>query len=229
MTKIAFISDIHSNLPALISTIDNIREKGVEKIYCLGDIIGYHTYTNEVIDLLKQEKVISIKGNHDEAITMEQFNRDKAEDFVLYWNYDRLTEENKTYLKHLPDSIEFHIEDISICLVHGSPDSIGEYIRENSAEASIYISEMKSDVLLCAHTHIPYITEQSGKHLLNTGSIGKPKFGKPEASYILLTIDEKKITPEIISLPYPVQDITAHLKEHNFPEKLIHALETGLP
>ncbi|QEN04898.1 metallophosphoesterase [Thiospirochaeta perfilievii] len=229
MTKLAFISDIHSNLPALRATIKDIRSRGINRIYCLGDIIGYHTYTNEVIDLLKDENVISIKGNHDEAITMENFDRSRDEDFVLYWNFDRLTQENLTYLKHLPDYIEFSVEEVSICLVHGSPSSISEYIRENSAEASIYISEMKSDILLCAHTHLPYITKKDGKHLLNSGSVGKPKFGKPESSYIELSIDGKVIEPEIITVPYPVSEIVEDLKRHNFPKSLIKALETGNP
>lgn len=229
MKKLAFISDIHSNLPALQATISDVRNRGIDTIYCLGDIIGYHSFPNEVIDILRQERVVCIKGNHDEAIIEERFDRNREKDFVLYWNYDNLIEENKIYLKELPESIHFKIENVSISLVHGSPNSISEYIREHSDEASIYIDEMETDILLCAHTHLPYITKKNGRHLLNTGSVGKPKFGKPECSYIVLTIDEKNIIPEIITLPYPVEEIVYHLRVNNFPENLITALESGNP
>ncbi|MGL1893825.1 MAG: metallophosphatase family protein [Spirochaetaceae bacterium] len=229
MKTVAFISDIHSNLPALKSTIKDIRDRGINTIYCLGDIIGYHSFTNEVIDLLQQEDVISIKGNHDIAITGEYFNRDNDGDFVLYWNFDALTSENREYLNNLPSTLEFIIEGITLKLVHGSPKSADQYIREESDEADLYLKEMKTDILICAHTHIPYIRSLKGKHLLNTGSIGKPKFGKPLCSYLLLNIDGNNINPEIITLSYPVKVMTEHLKKNKFPEKLITALETGNP
>lgn len=229
LEKLAFISDIHSNLPALESTLNHIKNLGINRIYCLGDIIGYHSFTNEVIELLKDNKVISIKGNHDQAITEMCFDRSKESDFVLYWNYDALNEENKNYLINLPDTMRLNIEDSVIDLVHGSPGSITEYIREGSAEAEKYLDSMTSDVLLCAHTHMPYIMEKDGRFLLNTGSVGKPKFGKPEVSYIVITIEGKTISPEIISHPYDTKSMTDHLNINNFPKKLIKAIETGLP
>lgn len=229
MKKVAFISDIHSNLPALESTIKDIQNRGIEIIYCLGDIIGYHSFTNEVINLLKSEGVISIKGNHDVAIIGEYFNRENEGDFVLYWNFDALTPENKKYLVDLPDFLNISVGDITVKIVHGSPNSVDQYIRENSDEAELFLNQMDSDVLICGHTHLPYIMEKDGKFLLNTGSIGKPKFGRPECSYIILTVNGKNIIPEIVTLPYNVEKITDHLTKNGFPKKLITALETGNP
>lgn len=229
MEKIAFISDIHSNLPALEATFEKIKSLGINKVYCLGDIIGYHTFTNEVINLLKDNKVISIKGNHDLSITEEAFNRSKDSDFVLYWNFDALTKDNLSYIKNLPETLDIKVEDVVIKLVHGSPNSITEYIREGSPEVDRYISEMTTDILMCGHTHLPYIAKRDGKFLLNTGSVGKPKFGKPEASFIIITVNGNIIEPEIVSVPYNIKKMTEHLSQNNFPDKLIRAIETGLP
>ncbi len=229
MKKVAFISDIHSNLPALEATLLDIKNRGISTIYCLGDIIGYHSFTNEVISLLKENGVISIKGNHDEAITEEKFDRNSEKDFVLTKNLDALTDENKKYLMELPITLFIDIDGVSVQIVHGSPKSISEYIREGSEEADFYLNSMTTDVLISGHTHLPYITIKDGKYLLNTGSVGKPKFGKPECSYIVLTIDKEDITPEVISLPYDIDIITEHLEERGFPEKLISALKTGMP
>lgn len=229
MKKIAFISDIHSNIPALEETIIDIKKRGIEDIYCLGDIIGYHSFPNQVIKVLKDEGVISIKGNHDLAITEENFNRENESHFVLWWNYDNLTSENIEYLKQLPESLEINVEDITIKIVHGSPESIEEYIREGSKEIDKYFELMTTDVLICGHTHLPYIHEKDGKFLLNTGSVGKPKIGKPLSSYILLNVDGKNISPEIIRLSYDTDTMIKHLKENGFPEKYAEAIKTGNP
>lgn len=229
MKRIAFISDIHSNLPALEATLENIRLKGITDIYCLGDIIGYHSNTNEVVSLLRESSVVSIMGNHDMVITQENFDRNEKNNFVLTWNLDVLTDENRNYLSALPLSMDIDIDDVKVKIVHGSPESIDEYIREGSDTADYYLNRMETDVLISGHTHLPYIMERNGKYLLNTGSVGKPKFGKPECSYIVLAVEGSEINPEIITLPYDVERITKDLKDKQFPEKLILALESGNP
>ncbi|OQY38016.1 MAG: hypothetical protein B6229_06990 [Spirochaetaceae bacterium 4572_7] len=229
MKRVAFISDIHSNLPALRATISYIRESGISEIYCLGDLIGYHSYPNQVIALLKEEGVVSIMGNHDKAIIEEAFNREKESDFVLWWNFDALTKESLEFLKQLPFSLNINIEDITVKIIHGSPEAIDEYIREGSPQADKYLKFMDTDVLISGHTHLPYIIENNGKYLLNSGSVGKPKFGKPECSYIELEVSDNIIKPQIITLPYCVKAMTDHLKAEGFPKKLIRALESGNP
>lgn len=228
MKKVAFISDIHSNLPALEESLKEIQLRGVDEVYCLGDIIGYHSFPNEVIKLLKDNGVICIKGNHDKVISEGDFDRTLEENFVLTWNFDNLTENNRSFLNSLPETLDLNIEGFTIKLVHGSPDSINQYIREGSEEADYFINNMTTDVLISAHTHIPYIVEKESKYLLNSGSIGKPKLGKPDCSYILLNFMENSISPEIITLPYSVKTITDDLTRHNFPAKYITALESGL-
>lgn len=229
MERVAFISDIHSNLPALKAVIEDIKSKGIHRIYCLGDISGYHSQPNLVIDLLKKEGVISIKGNHDMVITEKKFNREKPGDFVLWWNYDELTEDNIKYLANLPEELVLDIEGKSVKIVHGSPESIEEYIREGSPEVQKYIDTLQEDVLICGHTHLPYIFNKGKKFLLNTGSVGKPKIGRPEASYVIVEVNGGNILPEVIFVAYDVEDIVKHLTENSFPQKYIEALQTGNP
>ncbi|MBN2617023.1 MAG: metallophosphoesterase family protein [Spirochaetales bacterium] len=229
MKKVAFISDIHSNQPALESVLNDIKSRNIDFIYCLGDIIGYHSFPNEVIELLKANHVISIKGNHDEVITEKKFNRDNNDDFVLYWNYDKLTEENLKFLEHLPNCIEFQVENIDVKIVHGSPDSSSEYIRKDSSQIDKYFGLMETDILVCGHTHIPYIAQKDNKYILNSGSVGKSKWGRPQGSYILLTVNNSDFDIEIIYVNYDYNKMVNHLKNNYFPEKLIEAIKTGLP
>ncbi len=229
MTRIAFISDIHSNLPALEAVLKEIKKLKIEEIYCLGDLIGYHTFTNEVINLLRDEEVVSLKGNHDHLISESNFNRESEKDFPHYWNYDRLTPENLEYIKNLPEVIHIDREGVTIKLVHGSPQSKTEYIREGSEEHTHYLDNMETTILICAHTHLPYITNRYKKYLLNTGSVGKPKLGEPKASFLILTIDGETILPEICFTTYDTERMVSDLKKNNFPNKLIDSIKTGLP
>lgn len=229
MKKVAFISDIHSNLPALEATLSDIESKGIDEIYCLGDIIGYHSFTNDVIKMLKDRGVISIMGNHDKVIADKDFDRELDKNFVMTWNCNELTDENREYLKSLPETLILHFERVSVQIVHGSPNSIEEYIREGSEEADYFIENMDTDVLISGHTHIPYITEKDGKYLLNTGSVGKPKIGKPQASYLVLGFNIGEVEPEMVFIDYSVEIITDHLRKRSFPNKYVEALETGNP
>lgn len=229
MKKLAFISDIHSNLPALKTALEDIKSRGIRDIYCLGDVVGYHTYPNEVIALLKESGVISIEGNHDKVINDKSFDRSNPKHFSFGWNYDRLTPGNLEFLKELPTELELNIEDVVIKLHHGSPESVTEYVFEDSKEMDKYLNNSSSHVLITAHTHLPYIKCVDEKWIINTGSVGKPKIGRPEITYIVLTVDGSSVVPEIVSKPYPFMDLVTSLEEEDFPEHLITAIRTGNP
>ncbi|MBU1767989.1 MAG: metallophosphatase family protein, partial [Candidatus Omnitrophica bacterium] len=195
--KFAIISDIHSNLEALEAVLSRIRN--VDKIICLGDIVGYGPNPNECIDLIRnQENLVCIAGNHDKAavgiMDMTNFNRN-AKDAML-WTKITLTDENKEYLKALPLTLD--IPEFQI--VHGSlVNPLEEYIT-NLAEASPTLQKMEKPILFVGHSHAPlYIGQKEdgmieGKKLkdkdsvdtklfkkiiINVGSIGQPRDGDP--------------------------------------------------
>lgn len=225
--RIALISDIHSNLYALISVLEDIENKKANKIYCLGDIVGYHSFPNEVVELIRDRKIISIKGNHDKDITEQKFDKSKESDFIKDWTYENLKKENREFLLSLPESLEAEYEDKKIKLVHGSTTSIEEYLHENSEASKKTIEEFNGDILVCAHTHFPYIKYYDNKMLINTGRIGKPKIGRPNSTYILLDIEDKNIAVEIVEVAYNFQLAAEDMRIKNLPKKFIDALISG--
>jgi len=227
MTKLAFISDIHSNLPALEVVLRDIKSHEVDHIYCLGDIIGYHTQPNEVIRLLQENRVLSIKGNHDKTHAELTPEEGKNQSINVRYNSEKLTPENRQYLLSLPEQMVLEVEDIKIKMVHGSPNHIAQYLHKDSPEAREELAKLQEQVLLCGHTHIPYIMEEEGKFLINPGSVGKPKHGTPDASYLILTISDNNIYPKLTTTEYDVNKATEQLERHNFPVKLQEALLKG--
>lgn len=228
--RIAVISDIHGNLEALKKAYMDILEKQADTIVCLGDLTGYGPYPNEVIDFIKEKRIMCILGNYDAAVIEEKFNyiRDnEINRFSMPWTSNRLTEENRAYLKALPKQISMEFEGNVVCFVHGSNRSINEYLIENSRELEEVMEEFKGDVLIYGHTHIPYQKKYGAKLAVNGGSIGKPKIGRPNGTYVILDIESGIINTELVEFQYDYEKAAKDMKERSMPEACIDSIRTG--
>ena len=209
--RIAVISDIHSNIYALDKVIEDIKSKNVDMIICTGDLVGYGTRPNEVIHKMKEEKILTIMGNYDDAIGnlkivcgcdyKDPKDAEKASLSMHFTSYET-TDENKKYLRNLPKEATFTFNNKTIRFVHGSTRVINEYLKENSKEAEEVMNELVEDILVCGHTHIPYAKYYGEKLLVNAGSVGKPKTNKPDANYVIIEICDTNVEVEIIEVSY---------------------------
>lgn len=229
--NIAVISDIHGNIFALKAVLEDIKNRNVDTIICLGDLVGYGPFPNEVIDLIRKEDILVIMGNYDAAVVCNdikyiqdnQLNRS----FALPWSVNEVNENNKKYLKRLPEDITVVDKGKIITFIHGSIRSINEYLKEDSKEAEEVMKEYDGDILVCAHTHLPYMKKYGEKLLINDGSVGKPKIGRPNATYGILTYDKDIIGFEIIEISYEYEKTIKAMEERNFPKEIIDSLRTG--
>jgi len=226
MKKIAFISDIHSNIEALSTVVREIWSGGIEEIYCLGDIVGYNTFPNEVCDYLRSREIICIKGNHDNDVVNKKFNEDKDPD-IFRWTYDTLTEENRNWLANLPEQIEIDAESQKILLVHGTPTSIEEYCYAGSENSARAMRELTQDLLICGHTHQPSITYYGAKALMNCGSVGKPKHGKPTATWLEISFFNALMNPRLKEVVYDFEKTAQDVEAKGFI-KYAQQLRTGV-
>ncbi|MCU9812482.1 metallophosphoesterase family protein [Paraclostridium sp. AKS81] len=243
--KIAVISDIHSNIYALDSVLADIETKDVDMIVCTGDLVGYGTRPNEVIQTLKKNKILTIMGNYDDAIGNLKIvcgcdypdpkDAEKA-GLSMHFTGQTTTNENKEYLRNLPKELIFTFDNKTIRFVHGSTRLINEYLKENSKEADEVMSELVENILVCGHTHIPYAKYYGKKLLINAGSVGKPKTGKPNANYVIIDIkneDEIAKTPssvevEIIEVEYDFERIANEIEESEIlPNDFARLLREG--
>lgn len=221
--RIAVISDIHSNIYALNEVLADLKKRNVDLTVCTGDLVGYATRPNEVIETLRREKILTIMGNYDEAIGNFKIicgcdypdpkDAEKA-GMSMHFTGQETTPENKAYLRNLPKEATITFNNKTIKFVHGSTRIINEYLKENSKEAEEVMGELVEDILVCGHTHIPYAKYYGDKLLVNAGSVGKPKTNKPDANYVIMDIQDSTVEIEIIEVPYDFDKIAKEIEEN---------------
>ena len=230
--KIAVISDIHANLYALRNILEHIDDQKVDTIICLGDLVGYGTHPNEVVSTIRRRNILCIKGNYDSSVVDNQYSyirETQLNSFSLPWTVNELREENRMYLKNLPNSLSLNIANKTILFVHGSPNRVNEYLLENSENTSKVMEDLKEDVLVCAHTHLPSVKDFNNKLYVNCGSIGKPKIGRPNSTYCILDVTENAgVKVEIKEVEYDIKKIIKDITMLDFPSMLIESFRTGI-
>lgn len=236
--KIAVISDIHSNIEALKAVLKDIDEKRVDTIVCAGDLIGYLPFPNEVIDLVRGRKIACVMGNYDDAIGNArmvcgcEYKNERARlngERSLDWTRGCVTEENKSFLRGLSCAINLTINNCHVKIVHGSPNHLNEYLPEDTNEAYLkeLLAQTNTDVLICGHTHIPYHKDlKNGKHVVNAGSVGKPKHGDPQAVYTVLDIDET-VDVKFYKVQYDFESAARAIISAGLPEEFAAEIRSG--
>jgi putative phosphoesterase len=196
--RIALFSDIHANLPAFKAMLDDLDDQKPDAIYCLGDLVGYHIYPNEVIQEIRRRGIGTLKGNHDQKVEKLITTPNSLQEPGKNYAYHLISQDNRDYLNTLPAHIklEYKLQSRSFNLVfaHGSTRSIDEYVLLDTDEKYVLdmMQEAGADMLFVGHSHKPYhrILEDNNKfkHVVNLGSVGKPKDGDPRGCYVILTI-----------------------------------------
>jgi len=217
MQAITIFGDIHGNLPALEAVFDDMDTRGLTNPYCLGDLVGYGTFPNEVIQIVRGRDIPTIMGNYDQGVGNSsddcgcayktKIDRKRGEQSIA-WTNEHTTAENKAYLRSLEDCIPLTVGDLKVLLVHGSPRKINEYLYEDRPDASFerIMDSVDADVLVCGHTHLPYHKVlPSGRQIVNVGSVGKPKDKNPDACYARLSAEGRQLNVEFIRVPYNVE------------------------
>ena len=200
--KILFISDIHGNYPALVSLEEYFHE--VDKVICLGDVVGYHCYVNEVIDFLKQHHVICIQGNHDRYVLEGLVHQTKVINdsvrFGIEMAQKKLTESSKGWLEALPTSFSFKVNDISIFCCHGSPwDVTNGYVYADS-DLFLKMNDFAFDVIALGHTHRAYTKNMDKQIVFNPGSVGQARDTEGKACAKIFNTITKEF--DVIQKPY---------------------------
>ncbi|MGL4656680.1 MAG: metallophosphoesterase family protein [Sarcina sp.] len=229
--RIAIISDIHGNLYSLLRVLEDIDSQDVDAVVCLGDLVGYGPHPNEVIAMIRKRKIICLKGNYDASVVDNDFTyirRTTTNDFSLPWTVEELRASNIYYLANLPTELTMNICGRKIRFVHGSPRRINEYLDKNNPDLETIMNEIEEDILVCAHTHIPMMEQFGEKYFINDGSVGKPKNGSPEATYLLLDLfNEATPKIKIRSVEYDFQKIMKDMQMKQFPSTLISSYQSG--
>lgn len=233
--RLAYLTDIHGNSIALQAVLAEIDAAHVDLIFCGGDLVGYGPFPNEVIALVRRRKIPLIMGNYDEGVGFDLPDcgcvyRDPTEADLghqsLAWTQREVTPDNQAYLRELLGKVELAVGGKRLLLVHGSPRRINEYLfadRPEESLARLFTTE-KADLILCGHTHLPYVRRIGDLMLINAGSVGKPKDGDPRAGYALVEMAEGAIRAEIRRVDYDVEQAAQAVLAAGLPSEFAAAL-----
>jgi len=241
--RVLVISDVHANLEALDAVLADAGE--FERIWSLGDLVGYGPQPNECIERLREFEHVAIAGNHDWGalgkLDLAEFNVDARQ--ANLWTREQLAPRSWAFLDSLPEVL---VEG-EYTLAHGSPrHPIWEYIVYASV-ACLNFEHYGTRTCLVGHTHLPAIfvgPDDEGedcqvvpplvggavelgeeRYIINPGSVGQPRDGDSRAAY--LTLDAESGTIEHRRVAYDIEAVQARMREVALPPRSIARLEYG--
>jgi len=240
--RVAVISDIHANLPALEAAAEAIERESPDEIWCLGDLVGYGAQPNDCCAWSQAHAHVCLVGNHDLGVLgtleLDDFAADAA--VAARWTRTVLDAGAHAYLSALGPSAVAH----GVGLYHGSPrDPVWEYVLSREA-ARDAIHDSGRDVTLVGHSHVPLaipdgeqaggvhapggteIDLAGGRWLLNPGSVGQPRDGDRDAAWLLLDLGAGKA--EFRRTPYDVAAAQEAIREAGLPDALAERLAYGV-
>ena len=249
--KFIFFSDVHGNLEALESFLDHIDKIQYDRIYNLGDIIGYGANPNECIEIIHERGIPSVLGNHDDVVLdkydPEMFNPDARS--AVVWCQKNVREENIDFLRELKDFIWIDSALGKALVVHGSPVDKDEYVMSRWHAERAFGNMMSRDIAVAfvAHTHVPccwrqtpdgtaeFIQPPEGgepvvlnptlKAIVNVGSVGQPRDGDSRGGFIIWDDEEHSVVYRRFT--YPVSKAQRKIKEAGLPAVLADRLAEG--
>ena len=227
--RLLIISDIHGNKEALDAVMNVLHDD----VICLGDIVDYGPSPGECIDVLLDQKIPTIMGNHDNAVAFRM-------DCGCGYAYKHLSQSTREYtwnilnatqlefLRKLPMDIRREENGKKLYFTHGSPLSFYDYIKPDTPEQTIkeLITGVSADFLFMGHSHLPFVRKVADVTLVNPGSVGQPRDGDTRASCVVFDTDS--FQAEIIRVEYDMEVVFDKIRK-NMPnaEELISILKRG--
>ena len=246
--RVALISDIHANLPALEAVLAEIdADDGIDAVYHLGDLVGYAPWPNEVVQLLHDRSIAGVAGNYDSTTATryehcgckyEDPRQEELSHLSYAWTLEHTSAESKRILGALPFRLDVrplggHAAGPRLILVHGNPvlntvywtvDRPASFSSQMAAQAGA----KPGDVIAFGHTHKPWHRVIDGIHFVNTGSVGRPKDGDPRAGYVVLEFGaDGGVAVEFRRVAYDVERTCWAIIESALPDDFAEYLRSG--
>jgi diadenosine tetraphosphatase ApaH/serine/threonine PP2A family protein phosphatase len=243
--RVAVISDVHANLYALESVLREIDREPPDAIWCLGDTVGYGPRPNECCDVIRERANPVLIGNHDlvalgsAEVALAEFNPEAAA--ASLWTSKQLSDDSRAFLEALEPTAERN----EVQLFHGSPrDPVWEYVLSEHVAAESF-ALTTAPLLLVGHTHVATALRlqggrlaggvapadfqaglDTGRWLLNPGSVGQPRDGNPGAAFLELDLEAKRARFRRVA--YPVERTQDEIRQRGLPDSLAERLAHGV-
>jgi predicted phosphodiesterase len=237
------LSDVHGNLPAFRTVLEDVERLGAEAVWCLGDLVGYGAQPDECVALARASCDRCLLGNHDLValgrLDVSTFSPNAAT--AANWTAEHLGDDAREYL----NGLQTHEPDPPVGLFHASPrDPVWEYVL-STGQAGECMDAMDARVGAVGHSHValffvrrdgklpegglaPHGTEvdfSSGEWLVNPGGVGQPRDGDPRAAWMLLDLERSRASWRRVE--YPVEEAARAIEAAELPQALARRLYLG--
>ncbi|ERP31352.1 metallophosphoesterase family protein [Chitinivibrio alkaliphilus] len=243
--KTAFISDIHANIDALQCVFDDITQRNISSIICLGDVIGYGPRPNECVAAIRSQCEVTLMGNHDSAVFAPTANLNFNANALhaIVWTSTVISQDSLEFLNSLP----LTYTKANYTAVHATPYDPYQWFYISSVEDALFnFNFFKTKFCFNGHTHVPGIIELNGdshniriykdqeffynqkedfRYIVNVGSVGQPRDGDSRACYVILDTDIGSL--EYVRLSYDLDAYKKKMHDAEMPEFLIQRIEQG--
>jgi putative phosphoesterase len=226
--KIVIVSDVHGNYEALHALPETYTE-----LWVLGDLVNFGPEPAEVVDFIRANTSIVIRGNHDHAVGYDEdphciARYQKMADETRRYTASVLNEEQKQFLRDLPLRRKLRRQNTRFYLCHAKPsDPLYGYSAPDSLDWIAEVERLQTDVLLVGHTHVPLMRRIGDCLIVNPGSLGQPMTGKSEACYAVWEDGSFQLK----TYSYPVEKTVAKVRALSFSQDveadLVHILRNG--
>lgn len=238
--RIAVIGGIYNNYLALEAALADVRRRGVDAIYCLGDLGAFGPYPDRVFPLLKDHGVLCIQGNYDNSIGNDLADcqcgytdpRDNHFARISYaYTFENTSPANRAWMRELPMQRRIGLGRHRLLMCHGSPRRMNEFLWESTTPTHFLehlAEEYQADVILATHTGIKWHRPlHGGRHFVNVGVLGRPENdGRTNVWFALLEADGD-LRVEYVPVEYDHVRLAAEMRAERLPEEFVETVLTG--
>lgn len=235
--RIAVVSDIHGNLPALLAVVADFTRRGVDQVVNLGDSLSGPLLPKETAQYLMAQDWVHLAGNHERQL----LNLNDSSSASDTYAHAQLSQTEFDWMASLPFVRPFQ-DDVLLC--HGTPTSDVGYLLQTAnqaatpAEIEARLGAVDASLVLCGHTHVPRSVRCKGTLIVNPGSVGLPAYadthpyphvvetGSPDARYAIVEQQNGNWLVSLITVPYACQEMVQLARERKRPD-WESALRTG--
>jgi diadenosine tetraphosphatase ApaH/serine/threonine PP2A family protein phosphatase len=239
--RVAVFGGVYSNVHALAATLDDARARGVEAVFCLGDVGGFGPHPDRAVALLRERAVITVQGNYDAAVAGGAPDcgcgytdpRDNHFARLSYaYTLARTSTEHRRWLGALPPSLRVRLGPLTAHLCHGSPRAVSEFLWESTTpDGTLWtmLDAAGTDVLLCTHSGIKWHRALGGsRHAVNVGVIGRPENdGRTNVWYTVLTLADGGLDVEFVPVAYDHEALAREMQAEALPPEFVETVRTG--
>src|SRR5690606_28662097 len=239
--RIALLGGLYSNYLALEAALAKIARRGVDAVYCLGDLGAFGPHPDRVFPLLEQSGVVCIQGNYDHSIGHQLDDcrcgyTDPRDNYFAQISYDytlaNTSEPARAWLRRLPTQLRLELLGCRVLLCHGSPRRTNEFLWESTTSTQFleYLCDAERvDVIAATHTGIKWKRPLSGgRWFVNVGVLGRPENdGRTNVWYTMLEVRSGLVEIEFVPVEYDYERLAREMRDERLPEQFIETIMTG--